>query len=167
MKIAIRITAAVSAGHALVQTAPIQYPDIVSKARRYGRLEGSERVVSNKVLLKKAKLHLKKFGNGSPDFYVKRSNMQAFNGFKMRNFEFPVGSMSGIRDIHKERRAPVAEAEGYGHLIRLSWVQPPHVPPIKRIRIKSLAPAGRPSFLISPKLFGQLSKTPFDLQGAF
>jgi hypothetical protein len=38
---------------------------------------------------------------------------QAFNGFKTRNIEFPVGSMTGIRDIRKEGCVPVEEAAGY------------------------------------------------------
>ena len=81
MKISIAIaalTSIVTVGHALAQTAPLTYPDIVKEARRYDKLEGSERVVSNKVLLKKVQLDLKKFGNGSPDFYVRRADMIAF-----------------------------------------------------------------------------------------
>ncbi|WP_157900280.1 hypothetical protein [Rhodoferax koreensis] len=38
---------------------------------------------------------------------------QAFNGFKTRNIEFPVGLTAGIRDIHKEGCIPVEEAAGY------------------------------------------------------
>ena len=81
MKISIAIaalTSIVTVGHALAQTAPLTYPDIVKEARRYDKLEGSERVVSNKVLLKKVQLDLKKFGNGSPDFYVRRADMIGF-----------------------------------------------------------------------------------------
>ena len=68
----------VTVGQALAQTAPLTYLDIVKEARRYDKLEGSERVVSNKVLLKKVQLDLKKFGNGSPDFYVRRADMIGF-----------------------------------------------------------------------------------------
>lgn len=73
MKIAICIAAAVSTitvGHALAQTPPLTYPDIVREARKYEKLEGGERIVSNKVLFHTVKLGLKPFGGGSKDFYV-------------------------------------------------------------------------------------------------
>lgn len=81
MKIAICLAAAISAitvGQAIAQTPLLSYSDIVSEARRYEKLEGSERVVSSKVFQKMVKLDLKKFGNGSSDFYVKRSDMVGF-----------------------------------------------------------------------------------------
>ena len=76
--IAIAFVSALAAGNALAQTPTLTYPDIVKEARRYDKLDGSERVVSNKVLLKKVQLDLKKFGNGSPDFYVRRADMIGF-----------------------------------------------------------------------------------------
>ena len=57
MKISIAIatlTSIVTAGSALAQSQPLTYTDIVREARRYEKLELSERVVSNKVLLQKA-----------------------------------------------------------------------------------------------------------------
>lgn len=80
MRIAIALAALLCAAtsHALAQNPTLQYNDIVSEARRYERLESSERVVSNKILGKKVKLDLKKFGNGSPDFFVRRADMIGF-----------------------------------------------------------------------------------------
>lgn len=81
MKIAICIAAAVSAltvGHALAQTQPLTYPDIVREARRYEKLELSERVVSNKVLLQKVRLDLRPFGAGSRDYYVAKKDEIGF-----------------------------------------------------------------------------------------
>lgn len=76
--VAIAFVSAVAAGNVLAQTPPLSYRDIVSEARRYERLEGSERVISNKILGKKVRLNLQKFGNGSPGFYVKYSDMIGF-----------------------------------------------------------------------------------------
>lgn len=82
MKIAIALAALVSAatvGQAIAQAAPLlTYEKIVSEARRYDKLEGGERVVSNKVLLKMVKLDLKPFSGGSPDFFVKKSDEIGF-----------------------------------------------------------------------------------------
>lgn len=81
MKIAICIAAAVSAatvGHALAQPQPIAYSDIVNEARRYEKLEGSERAASPKVLFKKVRLDLKAFGGGSSDYYVSKKDEIGF-----------------------------------------------------------------------------------------
>ena len=90
MKIAICIAAAVSAatvGHALAQTPPLTYSDIVREVRRYQKLEGSERAASPKIMFKQVKLELKAFGGGSPDFYVSKKDEIGFicqspSGFK-------------------------------------------------------------------------------------
>ena len=67
------------AGAAHSQPAPLlTYSDIVIEARRYDKLEFGERVVSNKVLQKMAKLDLKQFGGGSPDFYVTKKDEIGF-----------------------------------------------------------------------------------------
>ena len=81
MKIAICIAAAISAaavGQVLAQTPPLTYPDIVREARKYEKLEGAERVVSNKVLFQTVKLDLKPFAGGSRDYYVKKSDEIGF-----------------------------------------------------------------------------------------
>lgn len=57
---------------------------------------------------------------------------QAFNGVKMRNFSSTVGSMTGIRDLHKESCAPVAEAVGY--LCTLSYTMQ-HLPSSAPLRV--------------------------------
>jgi hypothetical protein len=114
MKISIAIaalTSIVTVGHALAQTAPLTYPDIVKEARRYDKLEGSERVVSNKVLLKKVQLDLKKFGNGSPDFYVRRADMIAFVCAKSAP-GFKGGIVTAMITKHEE-------AEGSSHFYTL------------------------------------------------
>ena len=81
MKIAICIAAAVSTitvGHALAQQATLTYPDLVREARRYEKLEGGERVVSNKLLFHTVKLDLKPFAGGSKDYFVKKSDEIGF-----------------------------------------------------------------------------------------
>ncbi len=81
MKIAICIAAAVftiTVGHALAQQAPLTYPDLVREARKYEKLEGGERVVSNKVLFHTVKLDLKPFASGSKDYFVKKSDEMGF-----------------------------------------------------------------------------------------
>lgn len=113
MKIALAIAALISitAGHALAQTPPLAYGDIVNEARRYDKLEGSERVVSNKILAKKVRLDLKKFGNGSPDFYVKRSDMIGFICSKSAP-GFKGGNVTATITMHEE-------AEGGSHFYTL------------------------------------------------
>ena len=113
MKIAFTIAALasiVTVGQALAQTAPLTYLDIVKEARRYDKLEGSERVVSNKVLLQKVRLDLKKFGNGSDDFYVRRSDMIGFICAKSAP-GFKGGNVTATITLHEE-------AEG-GHFYTL------------------------------------------------
>ena len=81
MKISIAIaalTTIVTAGSALAQAQPLTYPDIVREARRYEKLELSERVVSNKVLLQKVRLDLRPFDGGSPDFFVNKKDEIGF-----------------------------------------------------------------------------------------
>ena len=112
MKIAFAIaalTTIVTVGHA--QTPPLAYHDIVSEARRYDKLEGSERVVSNKVLLQKVRLDLKKFGNGSDDFYVRRSDMIGFICSKSAP-GFKGGTVIATITLHEE-------AEGGSHFYTL------------------------------------------------
>ena len=108
--IAIAFVSALAAGNALAQTPTLTYPDIVKEARRYDKLEGSERVVSNKVLLQKVRLDLKKFGNGSPDFYVRRADMIAFVCAKSAP-GFKGGNVTATITLHEE-------AEG-GHFYTL------------------------------------------------
>ena len=116
MKIAFTIAALssiVTVGQALAQTAPLTYLDIVSEARRYDKLEGSERVVSNKVLLQKVRLDLKKFGNGSPDFYVKRSDEI---GFICAKSEPGFNGGNVVAQVVKHE-----EAEGGSHFYTLNY----------------------------------------------
>lgn len=91
MKNAIAIACLVSivtVGHALAQQAPLAYSDLVKEARKYEKLEGGERIVSNKVLFHAVRLDLKPFGAGSKDYYVKKADEIGFicqtssNGFK-------------------------------------------------------------------------------------
>ena len=114
MKIAFAIAALTSviiAGNALAQTPTLAYPDIVSEARRYDKLELSERVVSNKILGQKVRLNLQKFGNGSPNFYVKRSDMIAFVCDKSAP-NFKGGNVTATITLHEE-------AEGGSHFYTL------------------------------------------------
>lgn len=81
MKIALCIATAVSivtVGHAIAQQSPLTYPDLVREARKYEKLEGGERVVSNKVMFHTVKLDLKPFGGGSKDYYVKKADEIGF-----------------------------------------------------------------------------------------
>ena len=106
------LTSIVTVG-ALAQTAPLAsltYLDIVKEARRYDNLELSERVVSNKILGQKVRLNLQKFGNGSPNFYVKRSDMIAFVCDKSAP-NFNGGNVTATITLHEE-------AEG-GHFYTL------------------------------------------------
>lgn len=114
MKIAFTIAALasiVTVGQALAQTAPLTYLDIVKEARRYDNLELSERVVSNKILGQKVRLNLQKFGNGSPNFYVKRSDMIAFVCDKSAP-NFNGGNVTATITLHEE-------AEGGSHFYTL------------------------------------------------
>ena len=115
MKISLAIAtvaaiASTAAFSALAQTAPLTYLDIVKEARRYDKLELSERVVSNKILGQKVRLNLQKFGNGSPNFYVKRSDMIAFVCDKSSP-KFKGGEVIATITLHEE-------AEG-GHFYTL------------------------------------------------
>ena len=109
--IAIAFVSAIAVGHALAQTPLLSYADIVSEARRYDKLEGSERVISNKILGKKVRLNLQKFGNGSPNFFVKYSDMIGFVCAK-KSPEFKGGNVIATITMHEE------EAEG-GHFYTL------------------------------------------------
>ena len=101
----------VTVGQPLAQTTPLTYLDIVKEARRYDKLEGSERVVSNKVLLQKVRLDLKKFGNGSPDFYVRRADMIGFI-CATSSPNFNGGIVTATITLHEE-------AEGGSHFYTL------------------------------------------------
>ena len=66
---------------------------------------------------------------------------QAFNGFKISNIEFPVGTMRGITDIHKGGCVSVAEAAGY--LCTLSYTSQylPSSAPQRVTKVHRLFPA--------------------------
>lgn len=66
---------------------------------------------------------------------------QAFNGFKISNIEFPVGTMRGITDIHKGDCVSVAEAAGY--LCTLSYTSQylPSSAPQRVTKVHRLFPA--------------------------
>ncbi len=66
---------------------------------------------------------------------------QAFNGFKISNIEFPVGTMRGITDIHKGDCVSVAEAAGY--LCTLSYISQylPSSAPQRVTKVHRLFPA--------------------------
>lgn len=112
MKLVICIAAIVSATAGHAQIYPLSYSDIVSEAHRYEKLEGSERVVSNKILAKKVRLDLKKFGNGSDDFYVRRADMIGFICSKSAP-GFKGGTVIATITKHEE-------AEGGSHFYTLS-----------------------------------------------
>ena len=64
MKFAIAIASLcslVTVGQAIAQQPPLTYTDLVREARKYEKLEGGERVVSNKVLFHTVRLDLKPF----------------------------------------------------------------------------------------------------------
>lgn len=66
---------------------------------------------------------------------------QAFDGFKIGNIEFPVGTTRGIRDIHKGNCVSVAEAAGY--LCTLSYTSQylPTSAPLRVTKVHRLFPA--------------------------
>ena len=74
----------------------LSYKDLVREARRYEKLEGSERASSGKILFRKVRLDLKPFAAGSRDFYVVRKDEigficeQATSGFKGGTLEATV-----------------------------------------------------------------------------
>lgn len=75
---AIFLAITIPAGEVLADQPPLTYKDLVREARRYERLEGSERVVSNTVLFHKVRLDLRPFGGGSKDFFVVRKDEIGF-----------------------------------------------------------------------------------------
>ena len=114
MKISIAIaalTTIVTAGSALAQAQPLTYPDIVREARRYEKLELSERVVSNKVLLQKVRLDLRPFDGGSPDFFVNKKDEIGFICAKTSP-GFKGGTVTATVTKHEE-------AEGGSHFYTL------------------------------------------------
>ena len=79
LALAFLLAATVPAGHVLAQPAGLlAYRDLVQEARRYEKLEGSERTTSGKVLFHKVRLDLKPFGAGSKDFFVVRRDEIGF-----------------------------------------------------------------------------------------
>ena len=81
MKIAIALASLISVlavGQAIAQAQPLSYQDLVKEARRYDRLEGSERAASPKILFKQVRLELKPFQGGSRDFYVNKKDEIGF-----------------------------------------------------------------------------------------
>lgn len=119
MKISIAIatlTSIVTAGSALAQSQPLTYTDIVREARRYEKLELSERVVSNKVLLQKVRLDLRPFGGGSTDFYVSKKDEIGFICTKTAP-GFKGGVVTATVTKHEE-------AEGGSHFYTLDSCTP-------------------------------------------
>jgi len=79
LALAFLLAATVPAGHVLAQPPGLlTYRDLVQEARRYEKLEGSERATSGKVLFHKVRLDLKPFGAGSKDFFVARRDEIGF-----------------------------------------------------------------------------------------
>ena len=114
MKISIAIaalTSSVTFGSALAQPQSLTYPEIVREARRYEKLELSERIVSNKVLLQKVRVDLKPFGGGSSDYYVKKSDEIGFICARTSP-GFKGGSVTATITKHEE-------AEGGSHFYTL------------------------------------------------
>jgi hypothetical protein len=56
----------------------LDYKALKTEARRVEQLEGSERVISSKILFKTARLNLRPFGGGSPALYVVKQDEIAF-----------------------------------------------------------------------------------------
>ena len=82
------VAASATVGAAHADQSLLSYKDLVREARRYEKLEGSERAPSGKILFRKVRLDLKPFAAGSKDFYVVRKDEigfvceQAASGFK-------------------------------------------------------------------------------------
>lgn len=76
--LAFLLAATVPAAYVMAQPPLLTYRDVVQEARRYEKLEGSERATSGKVLFKKVRLDLKPFGAGSKDFFVARRDEIGF-----------------------------------------------------------------------------------------
>ena len=68
------LAASVPVGAAQAEQSLLSYEDLVREARRYEKLEGSERTTSGKVLFHKVRLNLKPFAGGSNAFYVVRKD---------------------------------------------------------------------------------------------
>lgn len=82
MKIAILLAALCSIATvsdvAFSQTQPLGYTALKAEARRIDRLEGGEKVISNKVLFAPVRLNLKPFGRGSDALYSTKADEIAF-----------------------------------------------------------------------------------------
>lgn len=76
--IASMLAASAPAGAAQADQPLLSYKDLVREARRYDKLEGSERAPSAKILFRKVRLDLKPFAAGSKDFYVVRKDEIGF-----------------------------------------------------------------------------------------
>ena len=72
------LAASVPVGAAQAEQSLLSYEDLVREARRYEKLEGSERTTSGKVLFHKVRLNLKPFAGGSNAFYVVRKDEIGF-----------------------------------------------------------------------------------------
>jgi hypothetical protein len=97
------LAAAVPASYVLAQpsAATLSYRDVLREARRYEKLEGSERTTSGKVLFQKVRLDLKPFGAGSKDFYVVRRDEVAFVCEKLAS-GFKGGTVEAMVVRHEE-----------------------------------------------------------------
>ena len=78
MKKAIAIALCTMASIATAQTPPLDYKALRAEARRVDALEGSEKVISSKILFKQVRLNLRPFGKGSPALYVVKADEIAF-----------------------------------------------------------------------------------------
>jgi hypothetical protein len=72
------LAASIPVGAAQADQPLLSYKDLVREARRYEKLEGSERAPSPKILFRKVRLDLKPFAGGSKDFYVVRKDEIGF-----------------------------------------------------------------------------------------
>ena len=63
---------------AAAQSVSLSYSDIVRESRRLEKLEGSEYVISPKILGHRVRLNLQAFGRGSDSYYVNKNDEIAF-----------------------------------------------------------------------------------------
>lgn len=102
MKKAIAIAAlSTLASIAAAQIAPLDYQTLKAEAHRVDQLEGSEKVVSGKILFKPVRLNLKPFGKGSPALYVVKADEIAFVCKSGLPKSFKGGWVSGQIEKHE------------------------------------------------------------------
>lgn len=68
LALAVLLAATVPAGYVLAQPPLLTYRDVVQEARRYEKLEGSERATSSKVLFQKSSARPKALRCGQQGF---------------------------------------------------------------------------------------------------